>query len=586
VPNERDGESRTPQVDRLNVFDRASVFDRTAMLDRLRARSMSSPFDVVVIGGGVTGLGCALDAAARGLDVALVEAADFGSGTSSKSSKLVHGGLRYLQQGEVRLVYEALRERERLRRNAPHLVEVLPFMIPILTKDGVISKRIARALGSAMWMYDLTGGWRIGRFHRRIRQRRALEHFPTMPADRLAAAYLYFDAEADDARLCLTIARSAADHGAVVVNRCPVVGLVTPDQSDRRSPSEVIVDVGGERISVGARTVVNATGVWADEIRSLTTEGRANRTNQHDSTIVPAKGVHVTVPWHKVRNDIAVVIPVPGDRRSLFLVPWGPRPDGTFTHTYVGTTDTPYEGTLDDPQCDADDIAYVMRALQAAVTSDIGPDDVTAVWSGLRPLVRAADASSERTADLSRRHRVEVEATGVVTVIGGKLTTYREMAEETIDAVVRFLGRADRRTRRSSTTRRLRLHGATRRRVAPGSVEHHLHRRYGSEAAEVLALAGSRADLAEPLVPGLPYLRAEAVWAARHEMVEHLDDVLERRTRAHIFDRTATLAAASSVAELLATELGWDHERTAAEIAAYQARCDEERTAAETRGAS
>ena len=196
-------------------------FRRATHLTALRTQS----FDLLVVGGGITGLGVALDAAARGLSVALVERDDFSSGTSSKSSKLAHGGLRYLQQGEVRLVYEALHERQRMLRNAPHLVQVMPFMIPILTKDGVISKKIARALGSALWMYDLTGGWRIGRLHRRLRAKAALRHFPTMDARRLASAYLYYDAEADDARLCLTVARTAADHGAVTVNRCEVVSV-------------------------------------------------------------------------------------------------------------------------------------------------------------------------------------------------------------------------------------------------------------------------------------------------------------------------------------------------------------------------
>ena len=196
-------------------------FRRSDMLERLEAEE----FDLLVIGGGITGTGVALDAAARGLRAALVERDDFASGTSSKSSKLVHGGLRYLQQGEVRLVYEALRERERLRKNAPHLVKVLPFMIPILTRDGVVSRKIARAMGSAMWMYDLTGGLRIGKFHKRLKKEAAFAHLPTMPKERLASAYLYFDATVDDARLCLTVARTAANHGAVVVNRCRVVEL-------------------------------------------------------------------------------------------------------------------------------------------------------------------------------------------------------------------------------------------------------------------------------------------------------------------------------------------------------------------------
>ncbi|HEX3089642.1 MAG TPA: FAD-dependent oxidoreductase, partial [Ilumatobacteraceae bacterium] len=274
-------------------------FRRTDMLDRLE----SEAFDVLVVGGGITGTGIALDAATRGLRTALVERDDFASGTSSKSSKLVHGGLRYLQQGEIRLVYEALRERERLRKNAPHLVKVLPFMIPILTKDGVVSRKIARAMGSAMWMYDLTGGLRIGKFHRRLKKEAAFAHLPTMPKERLASAYLYFDATVDDARLCLTVARTAAAKGAVVVNRCRVVELTKTGDGH---VSGAVVDAGGQLITVRAKVVVNAAGVWSDEVRTLD-EG------SDPDSIRPAKGVHSTIPWEKVRNDIAVVIPVPKD---------------------------------------------------------------------------------------------------------------------------------------------------------------------------------------------------------------------------------------------------------------------------------
>ena len=526
-----------------------AMFDRSQMLHRLE----HEVFDVVVVGGGITGAGVALDAASRGLRTALVERDDFASGTSSKSSKLIHGGLRYLQQGEVRLVYEALRERQRLRRNAPHLVSVLPFMIPILGKPGagdetrsVVSRKIARALGSAMWMYDVTGGWRIGKVHRRLRRRTALAHLPTMPADRLVGAYLYFDAAADDARLTLTVARTAADRGATVVNRCRVVA-VTHAAGGRASGVEVESD--GRRFEVRAGVVVNAAGVWSDAVRSLD-EGA------DPDDIRPAKGVHVTVPWEKVRNDIAVVIPVPKDKRSLFLVPWGRRPDGTFEHTYVGTTDTDFVGSLDDPQCTKDDVDYVLRALNASMTTGFTAGDVTGTWAGLRPLVKSA--VSGRTADLSRRHRVSTSDHGVVTVTGGKLTTYREMAEDTVDEVLRLLGR-----RARVRTRRLRLHGAGSVPSRADATTTHLVGRFGTDADQVLALVAADPRLGEPLVPGLPYLRAEVVHAARAEMALDVDDVLDRRTRARLLDREGSMAAADDVATLLGAELGWD----AAEVA-------------------
>jgi len=429
-------------------------------------------------------------------------------------------------------------------------------------------------------MYDLTGGWRIGKLHRRVSAEQAAAHFPTTHLDKLSAGYLYFDAGADDARLALTVARTAAERGAVVVNRCAVVDvIVDPTQ---RTATGVVVEADGSRFEVAARCIVNAAGVWADEVRSLDEA-------EHPDSIRPAKGVHITVPWDKIRVDIAVIIPVRADRRSLFLVPWGPRPDGTFEHVYVGTTDTDYDGPLDDPQCTADDIDYVLTALNQAldpsITERITADDITGVWAGLRPLVKSATTASDasgaaaKTADLSRQHQVAVSDTGVVRVNGGKLTTYREMAEDTVDLVAKRLD-APRRARRSAT-RRLRLVGGDRSSSSgePGTLEHHLAHRYGTMADEIRALIAFRPDLGEPLVAGQPYRRAEAVYAVRHEMASTLDDVLARRTRAHLFDRPASLAAAPAVAALLAGELGWSPDETARQIDDYRRLCAAEENA-------
>jgi glycerol-3-phosphate dehydrogenase len=542
-------------------------FDRSDSLRRLAA----THFDVVVVGGGITGVGCALDAASRGLRTALVERDDFASGTSSKSSKLVHGGLRYLQQGDVRLVYEALLERQRLRHNAPHLVSTLPFLIPIFGRDGVVDKKLARAMGSAMWMYDLTGGARIGKLHRRVSVDEAMAHFPTLRRERLLPSYLYYDARADDARLCLTVARTAAiDFGAVIANGATVTGL----RKDARGVTTGIeVTADGRRLEVTTDAVVNATGVWADDLRALDRPGSS-------PTIRPAKGIHITVPWHKLRNDIAAVIPVPGDRRSVFVVPWG-------DFTFVGTTDTDYDGPVDDPQCTADDVAYLLAAVNASTTADLTVDDVVGTWAGLRPLVAAA--SSGRTADLSRRHKVQRSESGVVTITGGKLTTYREMASDTIDEVLEHVlgAKALERVQRHSRTRRLRLRGAEGHAALVADPEaasplgadvvRHLADRYGGEARVVLAMAERDPDLAGPLVPGLPYLRAEAVYAARYEMARTVDDVLSRRTRARLLARDDSAAAAPAVADLLGAELGWDEARRAEQAAAYVASVDDER---------
>ena len=544
---------------------RAAPFQRDLMLARLEQEE----FDVLIVGAGITGVGAALDAASRGLRTALIERDDFASGTSSKSSKLVHGGLRYLKD-DPRLVYEALHERQRLRKNAPHLVSVMPFMIPVLTKDGVVSRKIARAMGSLMWMYDLTGGWRIGKFHKRLRAPAALAHLPTMAKDRLASAYLYYDAAADDARLVLTIARTAASYEAVVANRCALVEL-TKDPVGKTAGA--VVEADGRRFAVRAKVIVNAAGVWADDVRALD-EGT------HPDSIRPAKGVHITVPWEKVRNDIAVVIPVPKDKRSLFLVPWGARADGTFEHCYVGTTDTDYDGPLVDPQCTKDDIDYVLRALNASTTSGVTANDITGVWAGLRPLVKAAE--SGRTADLSRHHALHTSSGGVISITGGKLTTYREMAQDTIDAVVAQLG-----VKAKCRTGSLQLLGAKGFHEQPaGSTAGHLAHRYGSLAADVQALITADPRLGTPLVEGMPYLRAEAVYAVREEMALSLDDVLTRRTRARLFNRAAALAAAPAAAALMATELGWDADETARQLAHFTAQCAAEVEASQQSGAT
>lgn len=582
-----------PRV-RLKRSDRP--FDRATMMSRLSRET----FDVLVIGGGVTGLGTAVDAATRGLATALVERHDFASGTSSKSSKLVHGGLRYLQQGDVRLVYEALHERQRVMRNAPHLVEVLPFMIPILTRDGLISRKVARALGSALWMYDLTGGLRIGRVHRRLRAARALAHLPTMDPKRLASAYVYYDASADDARLCLALARTAADHGAALANHVEVLAIESKGDtrgSDEGSKRYVVTvrDTNGT-FTMTTRSIVNAAGVWVDDVLSKVTSSRTGvgTTDLARSfgTIRPAKGVHVTVPWDLVRNDIAVVIPVPKDRRSLFLVPWGQRSDGTFTHTYVGTTDTDYSGSRDDPQCSKDDIDYIMRALDNALTSRVTAHDVVGTWAGLRPLVVPSESELDsgleiRTADLSRRHRVSVADDGLVTVTGGKLTTYREMAQDAIDALAPTLGLSiGRFSRHRCRTKRLALHGSQSR---PDAMIHgdpsrselrdHLWHRFGSETSTVLSLADSDPTLLDPLVAGLPYVRAEVVHAVRAEMALTVEDVLSRRTRALLFDRAAARRAARDTALLMAPHLGWDQERIENEVHSFHALCDREEAA-------
>ena len=549
-------------------------FDRAAALERLGAEQ----FDVLVIGGGITGAGVALDAATRGFRTAMVEASDFASGTSSKSSKMVHGGIRYLQQREFRLVYENLAERQRLLENAPHLVSPLPFVIPLFGQRGAVSKAVTRSFSAALWLYDLTGGVRIGRRHRRLSQEEVLRHLPTLRADRLVAGFLYFDARADDARLTLAIARTAAlDHGAAVANYSPVVGLRS---EAGRICGAVVHPVGADPLEVRARAVVNATGVWAGAVAALDAPGVV-------PSLRPAKGIHVTVPSSRFPADIAATIPVREDRRVIFVVPW-PEVD----MVYLGTTDTGYEGPLDHPECTPGDVDYLLRAANAVTTTKLTRADVTGAWVGLRPLLAPSDGShaklSERTSDLSRRHSVTTSAQGLVTVTGGKLTTYRKMAQDTVDRVVDLLDAGP----RQSVTKHLPLRGAPTggpagaEETAPpavsgetcrgeaghrtaASLRSHLWARYGTEATEVLRLAEGRADLLRPVVDGLPYVGAEVLYAAREEMARTLDDVLARRTRALLQDADGAAEAAPRVASLIAPVLGWDPATAAAAAAEF-----------------
>lgn len=533
-----------------------SGFRRDRALERLSSES----FDVLIIGGGITGAGVALDAASRGLKTALVEKDDFASGTSSKSSKLVHGGLRYLQQNEFRLVYENLAERQRLLDNAPHLVSPLPFLIPLFGRDGVVNRSVARVYRTALWLYDLTGGIRIGRRHQRVTRDEALSHMPNLRADRLVAGFLYWDARTDDARLTLTVLRTAVlGHGAVVANHTKVTALTTGPGG--RVDGATVLPEGGAAFDIKASVVVNAAGVWADAVRALDEQ-------QDPHSIRPAKGVHITVPEQAFPCDIASVIPVAKDRRSIFVVSWGDQ-------VYLGTTDTSWDGPLDDPSCLPEDVDYILEAANAVTTKPISRDDITGIWAGLRPLLARQDgkrAPNERTADLSRRHTVRTSSDGLVTVTGGKLTTYRKMAEDTVDAALGVLGRKAGRC----VTKNLRLLGADSVSSATGdppagagAVASHLAKRYGSETPAVLAAADDRPELLDPLVPGLHYLAVEAVYAVEEEMACTLADVLDRRTRASLRDARGTAEAAGAVASLIGPLLGWDSRRAEREAETY-----------------
>lgn len=513
-------------------------FDREESLHALT----TGEFDVVVIGAGITGAGVALDAASRGLRVALLDAGDIASGTSSKSSKMVHGGLRYLQQREFRLVYENLRERQRLLANAPFLVRPLPFLIPLFGSNGVASKTLVKGYSTALRLYDLTGGWRIGQRHRRITKEESLGHLPTLRADRLVAGFLYLDARGDDARVALTLARTAAlDFDARVVTYVRATDIAR-DEHGRACAVIARDELTHSVITVNTATVVNATGVWADEVFAMAEHVPSRR-------ITPAKGVHLSVPRSRLPADVAAVFAVPHDHRSIFIIPAEDAPV-----TFIGTTDTPYDGAINDPACTPADVTYLLDAVNAATSSDLTPADVTGLWAGLRPLLSPADGQrvSERTADLSRRHRVTDSHDGVVHITGGKWTTYRQMAEDTVDALAPYFS-----TLAKVRTKNLRLHGTGTWRPS-SALENHLYQRFGDDASSIVVMIANQPELADIAIPGLDYVKAELVYSARHEMVTSLTDLLTRRTRAHLMDARATLASADAIVRLIAPELGWD----------------------------
>jgi glycerol-3-phosphate dehydrogenase len=532
--------------------------------DQARQALLVTHYDVVVIGAGMTGAGVALDAASRGLKVALIDRGDIASGTSSKSSKMVHGGLRYLQEKEFRLVYENLRERQRLLHNAPFLVRPLPFLIPLFGRDGVVSKAVIKGYSTALWIYDVSGGWRIGKRHQRISRTQALAHLPTLKGESLVAGFLYFDARGDDARVALALARTASlDFGADVVNYVRAIDIT--HQPDGRASGVVCHDeMDNTSFTLSTSTIVNATGVWADDIFALAENKPSHR-------ITPAKGVHLSVPRHRLPADVAAVLRVTGDRRSVFIVPFEEAP-----YTFIGTTDTAYQGTKDSPLCTPDDVAYLLNAVNASTSSSLTTSDVTGVWAGLRPLLAPTKGKkmSVRTADLSRRHQVTDSHDGVIHITGGKWTTYRQMAEDSVNALSPYISTLGR-----VRTKNLRLHGCGAWRPST-ALESHLHDRYGEDSLSIIAMIAADPSLAAAPIANLPYIAAEFVYGVRHEMATSLIDLLTRRTRAHLHDARACVAAAPDIARLIAVDFGWSDEQVEQQVAHYRSLVENEFAAA------
>lgn len=515
-------------------------------------------FDILIIGGGVTGAYCAFDASLRGFRVALVEKDDFASGTSSKSSKMVHGGLRYIEQGNLGLVRHSLLERQRLRRNARHLVQRLPFLFPVLEKDGVFDARFAKAFETLLWTYDLAGGWREGVLHKKLTKAEVLSHCPTFKDEHLRGGLMYFDARVDDARLTLTLARSAAFYGATVLNHAQVTQIT-------RTSCKVdgaVIHTAGREIRVRAKAVVMATGVW---LRDWMGHGEDQPKQLH---VRPAKGVHVAIPWIKIRNDCTITIPVPGRNRRATITRWG-------NVSYLGTTDEDYQGDLDDVHCTHRELDFLIEGANSALSVHLTPDDVVGSIAGCRPLVSSSAGGS--TMDIKRDHSVHVASDGLVSIVGGKLTTARQMAEQTINAASKIIG-----TSRRCTTKKAFLLGAagydTQAIVASGGIEAHLGERYGTEARFVSDLMAERPALAQNIVEGLPYTGAEVIYAVRHELALTIDDILSRRMRARLMARDASARAAAKVGALLGEELGLSDDAVDDMVSAYIAAIEKEKS--------
>ena len=527
--------------------------DRSNALRRLATGQL----DVLVVGGGITGAGAALDAASRGLRVGLVESRDLAAGTSSRSSKLIHGGLRYLEQGDFKLVREALRERDLLvTKLAPHLVKPVPFLYPLYKK--VVERPY---VGAGLVIYDaMEGTKRPVPHHRHLTARGALRRAPALRPERLAGAMVYYDAQVDDARHTVCVARTAAMHGAIVVTRASATSLLRSADGTQVTGAVVRDEETGRSFDVLATRVVVCAGVWTDLVHSL---GGVQAGYQ----VRMSKGVHVVMPRSAIDAETGMIVRT--EKSVLFFIPWGER-------WIVGTTDTDWSGDRAEPTASGADVDYILAAANRVLATPLTRADVIGVYAGLRPLVAAA--ADRPTTKLSREHVVDVPLPGLVSIAGGKFTTYRLMARDVVDAAVADFPRPV----PESVTGQLPLLGAdglpavraAAQRLAedygvPLSSVEHLLARYGSAVSEVLDLVRSEKTLGRPLLDGYPYLRAEVAYAVTHEGALHIEDVLARRIRLLIESPDAGVAAAAEVGVIMGGLLGWGRRRRALEVRQY-----------------
>lgn len=514
------------------------------------ARMQSDTFDIAVIGGGITGAGVALDAATRGLSVALVERRDFASGTSSRSSKLIHGGLRYLENFHFGLVRESLHERAVLSRMAPHLSQPLRFLVPVYSskdRSPLGSNKLKLSIG--LWLYDLLAGAQKIARHRWLSVDEAFHLAPALDRSGLRGAFIYYDCLTDDSRLVIEVIKVAASHGALVANYAAVRAL---RKDDRGTIVQIEDELTGQSFELRARVVVNAAGVWSDQV------SRLSNTNA-SSKLRPSKGIHVVLPSERFQNQTAVLIPSLGENRFLFVIPWQGR-------TIVGTTDADYSGDLDEPRAEPSEVGRVVQsAARAFPAAQLSSADVISTFAGLRPLI-AADGES--TKDVSRKEEIFENEHGLLTITGGKLTTWRRMAERAVDLAGRRIESLDggaRRNAHHSSTENVRLAGgsvagsedeaaqAAREFDIPITTVEHLIGGYGGNYRVVLELTRESEHLKARLIDGLPHIGAEAVYAARYEMAATVEDFLSRRTRLELLALDHGSSCAERVARLLAS---------------------------------
>jgi glycerol-3-phosphate dehydrogenase len=521
----------------VKSFGERHLMKRDAMLKRVG--EAQEPWDFLIIGGGATGMGVAVDAASRGYRTLLLEQGDFGTGTSSRSTKLVHGGVRYLQQGNIPLVLEALRERGRLRRNAPHLVRDLEFVVPNYVWWE------APFYGIGMKVYDaLAGKYGFGS-SRNLSREETMERLPTIETEGLRGGVVYHDGQFDDARLLLDLAQTAAGQGTALVNYCRVVGLTKdPDGFVAGARAEDLES--GQELEAQASVVVNATGVFTDEIRRLDDPDAK-------TMIRPSQGVHLVLPRAFLGGDSAIMVPHTDDGRVLFAIPW-------HEVVVVGTTDTPVDEPELEPVALDEEVEFLLSHAARYLTKDPSRSDVLSCFAGLRPLVGGGD--EEDTASLSRDHTLHISGSGLLTITGGKWTTYRKMAEDTVDHGI-VLGDLE---PRECVTTQLNIHGFHTHPERFGRLAD-----YGSDAPAVEALIRSDSSLSAPIHPRLRPLAGEVIWAVRQEMARTVDDVLSRRTRSLILDAQAAVETAPVVAELMARELGRDEAWRASQVAEFSA---------------